>query len=112
MVLDAVICHWVTLLAPTEAREKGIRDTNQELAAFFYVDDRLDALPCPERLHRVLNTPICLFGRLGLCTNVRKMVSMSFHTCYIPGGLLESSYMWRVTGLGNSYQKIPQWGVE
>ena len=83
-----------------EAGASGIGETIQELEAFFYADDRIFALPYPERLHREFNVLTYLFDRFGLNKNVRKTVSTSFRPCYTPGGLLESEYMHKVTGVG------------
>ena len=43
VVVDAVIWHWVTVVAPTEAGAEVLGDTIQDLAEFFYLDDGLVA---------------------------------------------------------------------
>ena len=88
----------------TEVGAEGLRETIQELATFFYMYGGLVALTWPERLQRTFNVLIDLFGQVGLCTTVRKMVSMDFWPFYIPNGFLESAYMRRVTGVGPSFQ--------
>ena len=45
LVLDVVIRHWVTVVAPTEAGAEGLREMIQELAAFSYVGDGLVMSP-------------------------------------------------------------------
>ena len=77
MVVEAVIWHWATVMvAQTEAGAEGLRETIQELAEFFYVDDGLVASPWTERLQRAFNVLTNLFDWVGLCTNVWKKVSM------------------------------------
>ena len=41
VVVDSVIRHWLTVVAPTEVGTEGLGETIQELAAFFYMDDGL-----------------------------------------------------------------------
>ena len=43
MVVDTVILHWVTVVADTEAGAEGLGASLQELAAYFYVENRLVA---------------------------------------------------------------------
>ena len=92
MAVDAVIRHWVMVVAPTEAGAEGLGDTIQELRGFFYAGERRVALPQPERLQRAFNILTELFGQLGICKNVWKKVIMACRTCFIPGGFSDSAY--------------------
>ena len=98
LVLDVVIRHWVTVVAPTEAGAEGLREMIQELAAFSYVGDGLVMSPQLERLQRDFNVLTNIFEWVVLHTNMRKTVSMACRPCYTPGGFLESAYTWNVTG--------------
>ena len=48
---------------------------------------------------------IDLFNRIGLCTKLRKTMSIAFQTCHTPAELLEAAYEQWVTGIGKSYQE-------
>ena len=76
VLVDAVIRHWIMVVVPAEAGTEGLRETFQELTLFFYADDGSVASPQTERLHRAFNILTELFGQVGLCTNVWKMVNM------------------------------------
>ena len=91
VVVDALVRNWVTVVAPTEAITEGLRETIQELVAFFYVYDRLVSLPWLERLQRTINVCTYIFDWLGLRKNVWKTVIMACRPCYIPGVVLELS---------------------
>ena len=58
----------------------------QWLMAYFYSDDGLLALTQVTRLQRSFNVLGYLFERVGLRTNVSKMVSISCQPCYAIGG--------------------------
>ena len=100
MVVDAVIQHWVVVVALAELVAEVLRETIQELADFFYTDYGLVVSPQPERLQRTFNVLIYLFYRFGLRTNMRKTVSIACWLCYTPCGFSDSSCMRQVTGVG------------
>ena len=50
MVVDVVICHWVTLVSGEELGTNGFGWDIQWLAGFFYSDDGILALPIPSHL--------------------------------------------------------------
>ena len=81
VVVDAVIRHWVTVVALAEAGVEVLRDTIQELADFFYADDALVASLPPEKFQRAFNVLADLFDQFGLHTNVHKTVSMDCRPC-------------------------------
>ena len=77
VVVDAAVCHWVTI-AVTEAekrRERGREGRHQ--AALFYADDGMLASSDPQWLQWVFTQLVGLFDRVGLNTNIRKTVSMT-----------------------------------
>ena len=76
VVVDAVVCHWVTgVIAGAEERsERGMEGRHQ--AARFYADDVMVASSDPHWLHGAFNTLVGLFVRVGLRTNVGKTVGM------------------------------------
>ena len=75
------------------------------LEALYYADDGLVASPQTERLQRAFSVIIDLFNRVGIRANVWKTASMTCQPCYIPGRFPELDCMWRVTGIGASYQE-------
>ena len=68
--------HLVTLVTPMEAGAEGLRESILELATFFYADGGLITSPHPEILQRAFNILTDLFGRVGIRTNLRKMMIM------------------------------------
>ena len=52
VVVDAIIRHWVEVVAPTEAVKEGLNKAVQELSMYFYSDNGLIKLPQKERLQR------------------------------------------------------------
>ena len=108
MVVDVIIHQWVTLVAGEEAVPEIFERSVQWLAAFFYADDRLLILTIPSRLQAALDVLMGLFDRVGLHTNVDKMVGMVCQTCYIVSGHLEASYTWQMTDVGSSFQELHQ----
>ena len=112
MVVNAVIRHWMKVVAPTESGTEGLGETIQELAKFSYVDDRLVLLPWPERLQRALNVLAEIFDQVGLHKNAGKMVINACQPCFIPGVLTDLEYTRRLTGISSSYQERLQRIVE
>ena len=65
VVVDAMIRHWVMLVAPTKPGAEGLGETIQELVAFFYADDGLVASPQIEERRQLLDSlPESLRSRL------------------------------------------------
>ena len=52
VLVDAIICHWVTVVAPTAGRLEGRDLLLGKLAAYLYADDGIIASTQPERLQR------------------------------------------------------------
>ena len=76
VVVDAVINQWVTAVTPTEAGTGILVLTIIDLAAYFYAEDFLVASTHLERLQRLFDTLSGLFDRVGLKTNMTKIVGM------------------------------------
>ena len=79
VVVDAFICHWVTVVAPTADGLEGRELLLRELAEYLYADDGLAASTQPERLQRAFIVLTGLSNRVVLRTNTRKPVSMACH---------------------------------
>ena len=79
--MDAVVRNWVNRLV-NEAEGKG--ETGREgrhQSAVFYTDDGMVVSSDPAWLQDAFNALVSIFNRVGLLTNVRKMVSMVCHPC-------------------------------
>ena len=53
------------------------------MTELFYTNDGLLASPGPARIQAALDVLTVLLDRVGLLTNVKKMVGMVCQTCYI-----------------------------
>ena len=105
LVVDAVFSHWVTVVAGTEEsvppgadNMEGFGRDMQSLEAYFYEEDGLITPTQETCLQRYFDTQTELFDRVGLQTNVIKMVSINLQPCRALGGHLEESYGPRMTG--------------
>ena len=63
------------------------------------------ALSDPQWLKGAFSTLVCLFNRVGLQNNVRKIVDMVFRPCRAEGAQSEVAYGRRMTEEGPSYQE-------
>ena len=98
MVVDAVVCHWVTgVIADAEERSELVKEGRNQ-ADMVYADNDMVALSEPCWLQGAFNTLIGIFDRVGLQTYVGKTVVMVFHPCQATGNLSEAAYGRRVTG--------------
>ena len=91
VVVDALVCHWVTLeVEDTEKRrERGEEGRHQ--ATLFYADNGMVASSNPRWLQWVFNALVSLFERVGLRTNVGKTVSMTCRPCPAAGNQSEEA---------------------
>ena len=68
------------------AGTEGFGRDVHHLAAHFYADDGILTPTCIARLHQYFYALTELFDRMGLRTNVAKMVSMACHNFRTLGG--------------------------
>ena len=85
VVLDSVICHWVTVVTPTEARTGFLGLMIIYLLAYFYANDSLVSSTQPERLHRAFYVLAGLFNQVVLWINTVNTVGMVCQPCHAPG---------------------------
>ena len=112
VVVDAVVCHWVTL-AVEEAEKMGERGREgRHQAAHFYADDGMVASSDPRWLQWAFNTLVVIFDRVGLHTNVGKTVSMTCRPCPTAGNQSEVAYGRKMTGEGPMYRERKRERVE
>ena len=112
VVVDELVCHWVTLvMAEAEKQgERGNKDRHQ--AALFYADDGMVASSDPRWLQWAFDTLVSLFERVGLQTNVGKIVSMVCRPYQAAGTQSEETYGRRMTGEGPAYQELQKGRVQ
>ena len=112
VVVDAVVCHWVTL-ALEDAEKRGERgEEGRQQAALFYADNSMVESSDPRWLQWAFNALVGLFERVGLLTNVGKTVSMTCRACPAAGNQLEEAYGRKMTGEGPTYWEIQKERVE
>ena len=78
IVVDALICHWFTLVEGEEVGLDGFGRAVQWLVAFFYAKDGHLALPGPYHIEAALYVLTGLFNMVVLHTNVDKTVGMIY----------------------------------
>ena len=74
---DAVIRHWVKVVAATEEGKEGLGMSIRDLVEYFYADNGLVALTQPERLQMLFDVLTGLVNRVILSKNIRTTVSMA-----------------------------------
>ena len=77
MVVYAVIRHWVTVVAETEAVKEGLGLFIRGLVSYFYADYGLVTSTQPERLQQAFDFLTGFFNWVGLSKNMQKTVSMA-----------------------------------
>ena len=81
VVVDALVCHWVTL-SVEDAEKKGERGKEgRHQAALFYADYGMVTLSDPCWLQRAFNDLVGLFELMGLHNTVGKTVGMTCRPC-------------------------------
>ena len=105
VVVDAVVCHCVTLVM-TEAKKRGERgNKGRHQAALFYTDYGMVASSDPFCLQWAFDTLVSMFERVGLRNNAEKTVSMVCRPCQAAGTQSEAAYERRMTGEGPTYRE-------
>ena len=104
VVVDAVVRHWVNgLVDEAEAKGKTGREGRHQLEV-FYADNGMVVSLDPAWLQGAFKALLAIFDRVGLLTNVQKIVSMVCHPCQAgAGNRIEEAYRRRLTGVGRSY---------
>ena len=77
VVVDAVIRHWVTVVASTKEGMGGLDLLIQDMTTYFYTNDGLVTSPQLEILQRSFDVLTSLFDRVRLRTNMHKTVIMA-----------------------------------
>ena len=98
VVVEAVIRHWVAVVAATEEGMEGLGLLIWDLAEYFYANNGIVASNQPERLQREFEVLTGLLDRVGLRKNTRKTVSMDCQPCHALGRILVEEYERRTTG--------------
>ena len=86
--LDAVVLHWVFMVAEVEEVPAVWGREVQSHFSFFYADTRLVASTHPEWIQEDFDILTGLFSWVGIRTSVGKMVGMVFRPCFTVGAQL------------------------
>ena len=86
VVVDAVICHWVTVVTPTEEGTVFLGLMIIYMLSYFCANDSLVESTQQERVHRFFGVLSGLFNRLFLWTNTVKTVGMVCQPFHAPRG--------------------------
>ena len=112
VVVDAVVCHWVTLVVKeSEIRGERVREDRHQ-APLFYADNGMVASSNPRWLQWAFTTLVGLFDRVGLDTNTGKMVSMTCRPCAAGGNQSEEAYGRKMKGAGLTFMERKRERVE
>ena len=76
VVMDAVVRHWVAVMAKGADKRSGYVQEVRHKNSLFYEDDGMVASSYPRWLQGALSTPAGMFDRVGLKTNVGRTVVM------------------------------------
>ena len=104
VIVDAVLCHLVTVVAGEEEDPDGFGRAAGCIVKFFYTDNRLLDYTREEQLQWEFNMLTNLFDRVGLRMDVRKTVSVVCQPCQSVGGNPAEAYKRRIIGMGITYQ--------
>ena len=92
--------YWVEVMVYSAVR-RGQEGRHQN--SLFYTDDGMIASSDPGWLQGSFSTLVGMFDRVGMNTNVGKMVGRVFRLCQSAGTQLEAAYERQIMGAGPSY---------
>ena len=92
VVMDAIVCHWVTVVAEEEAVTKGIGHSIHCLSKYFYDEDALIMSMRVGCLQRSFYDLADIFDHVRLKSNTHKTVSMVYQTLYSSDSMLTEVY--------------------
>ena len=112
VVVDTVIRHWLTVVAPTEDGMEGLGLSIRYLLVYFYAGDGLVASTQPERLQGVFDVFTGLFRQVGFRTNTSNTVSMALQPCHVPVRMSSEAYKRWTMGIGPTFPERQRRRVE
>ena len=105
VVMDSVICHWVTGVAEMEPSVEGLGMLIQDLVSYFYTNNGIVKSTQLERLQREFDVLSYLFDRVGLHKNTRKTVMMECQPYHMPVRISVVEYERGEMGTVPTYQE-------
>ena len=103
-MVDAVVSHWIDGLVAESAEKGEIGREGRHQSVVFYANDGMVVSSDPAWLQGAFSDLVAIFYRVGLRTNVGKIVSMACHPCRAgAGNQTEAGYNMRLTGVGKTY---------
>ena len=76
VVVDAVVHHWVTMTMDEDEKWGERVNKGMHQASLFYADEGMVTSSDPRWIQWAFDTLVSIFERVGLRTNVGKIVSM------------------------------------
>ena len=95
LVVDAVLRHWVSVVAVTQGEAdpgaEGFGQDIQRLVKYFYANNGILATKQAKMMKRALNVLAELFDQVGLHTNMGNMIRMVCQPCRAIGDTIWST---------------------
>ena len=91
VVLDAVVQHWVEVMAGGVGGQGGRGQEHIHQNALFYADDGMIASLDPGWIQGAFSTLLGMFDRVVMNTKIRKMVGMVCRPCQVAGHIQRQS---------------------
>ena len=88
-VIDTVVRHWVSVMLEGAEERGELGQEGRHHNSLFYADYGVVASPYPGWLQGYFSSLVGLFGRVGLHTNVCKIVDMVCRLCRAVGNQSE-----------------------
>ena len=104
VAINAMIWHWLMVVAAMEVGYERVLRVVQRMASFIYTDKGLLASTWLEWLQGAFNAPKELFDWVSIWMNVGNMVGMVYQPCHAVGRHSEEEYAWRMKDEGILYQ--------
>ena len=103
LFIDAVICHWVMVVASTKDVREELGLSILDLEAYFYSNNGLVAWNQPEILKMKLYILTGIFNQVVLITNMSTTVGMACQPCHAHFWISFEVYEGQMTGTGPNF---------
>ena len=100
MVVEAIIHHWLMVVAPTKEGMEVLGMSIWDLLEYLYSYNGLVALTKPERIQKAFDVLTGIFERVVLRTNTHRTVSTACQPCHVSGRISVEVYKMWTTGIG------------
>ena len=101
--VDAVVRHWVTVVAKYTSGPEGLGRLIQHPETYLYANHGLIASTQVGRLQQEFYALLNLFDHFGLWEKLCKTVRIVFQTCHPPGRISVEDCIFQMTVEGMTY---------